>query len=190
MVPSCIIELIGLRENYRKIQYLMGKSMVSCRSSLKSTHWIIETPIYSSGMIESSTSTAVERNPRSVAPPRHLARSDAPAAPLDVSCYRPGDVQHRCSKVTTIVNPWENGKIIGKPWETTGKPWENHGKTIGKWRFTLWIHLVMTNSLLFKMTTDIVNDLSIGFSHQWCKRLPEGISGCTKWLTDYLYMCN
>ena len=23
--------------------------------------------------------------------------------------------------------------------KTIGKPWENHGKTIGKWRFTLWL---------------------------------------------------
>ena len=32
-------QLIGFRENYRKIPYFMGKSMVSCRFSLKSTHW-------------------------------------------------------------------------------------------------------------------------------------------------------
>ena len=31
-------QLIGLGENYRKIPYFMGKSMVSCRFSLKSTH--------------------------------------------------------------------------------------------------------------------------------------------------------
>ena len=32
-------QLVGLRENYRKLPYFMGKSMVSCRFSLKSTHW-------------------------------------------------------------------------------------------------------------------------------------------------------
>ena len=32
-------QLVGLREHYRKLPYFMGKSMVSCRLSCKSTHW-------------------------------------------------------------------------------------------------------------------------------------------------------
>ena len=32
-------QLIGLREKKRNIPYFMGKSMISCRCSLKSTHW-------------------------------------------------------------------------------------------------------------------------------------------------------
>ena len=32
-------QLMGLRENYRKIPYFIGKSLVSCRFSLKSSHW-------------------------------------------------------------------------------------------------------------------------------------------------------
>ena len=29
--------------------------------------------------------------------------------------------------------------VVGGGAQMMGKPWENHGKTIGKWRFTLWL---------------------------------------------------
>ena len=35
---ECMGQLIGLQKNYRKVPYFMGKSMVPCRFSLKSTH--------------------------------------------------------------------------------------------------------------------------------------------------------
>ena len=39
LIPNVSLNWLVQGKNYRKILYFMGQSMVSCRFSLKSTHW-------------------------------------------------------------------------------------------------------------------------------------------------------
>ena len=96
-------------EIYRKPLFLMVKTMVSCRFSLKPIHWYLV-------IITSKIAWAQSRVPTSR--PR-------PSMEISRSVRRRG-------------SGWENmGKLIGKPrenhgrcWEKTmKKPFENHGKT-------------------------------------------------------------
>ena len=101
-------------EIYRKPLFLMVKTMVSCRFSLKPIHWYLV-------IITSKIAWAQSRVPTSRPRPSMEISQDRQEARLRVGKH--GETH------------WKTPENQGKCWEKTmKKPFENHGKTLpSKW---------------------------------------------------------